>query len=139
MKRYLDRPLVAWLMTLLWVGLVLYLLLMPGTNMVVSDTSDLFGGTNLTDALGHVVLFVVLAGLVYRVLAFYLSRPKALYATIGVILILGTCVELAQYLVPERGVAVLDLSANWLGVLIFVSYKRRLATAAGTAQDKPDK
>jgi VanZ family protein len=139
MKRYLDHPLVAWLMTLLWVGLVFYLLLMPGTNVVVADTSDLFGGTNLTDALGHVVLFVVLTGLVYRVLACYLSRSKAFYATIGVILILGTCVELAQYLVPERGVAVLDLSANWLGALIFVGYKRRLATAAGTAPDRPDK
>jgi hypothetical protein len=124
MKHYLGRPVVAWLMALLWASMVLYLLLMPGRNAVVSDTSHAFGGTELTDAFGHVVLLGVLTGLVYRVFSLYLSRPKALYATIGLILTFGTCVELAQYLVPDRGVAVLDLSANWLGALIFAGYER---------------
>jgi VanZ family protein len=111
-------------MALLWASLVFYLLLMPGDNAIVSDTSHAFGGTALTDAIGHVILFGVLTGLVYRVFAFYLSPTKAFYATLGTILVLGTCIELAQYLVPERGVAMLDLSANWLGALIFAGYER---------------
>jgi len=124
MRHYLERPAVAWLMALLWASLVFYLLLMPGDNAIVSDTSHAFGGTALTDALGHVILFGVWTGLVYGVFVFYLPRKKAFYATLGTILILGTCIELAQYLVPERGVAVLDLSANWLGALLFAGYER---------------
>ena len=124
MKRTLERPAVAWLMALLWASLAFYLLLMPGDNAIVSDTSHAFGGTALTDAIGHVILFGVWTGLVYRVFVFYLPRPKAFYATLGTILVLGTCIELTQSLVPERGVAVLDLSANWLGALLVASYER---------------
>lgn len=97
---------------------------MPGDNALVSDTSHAFGGTALTDAIGHVILFGVWTGLVYRLCSFYLLSTRAFYTSLGTILILGTCIELAQYLVPERGVAVLDLSANWLGALLFAGYER---------------
>ncbi|NLX10326.1 MAG: VanZ family protein [Chloroflexi bacterium] len=81
-------------------------------------------GPEVTDAIGHVIINVILAILWCWTLSLYLSPAK----TIRLILIGGLiwCVgaELTQHWVPNRGASLLDLGANILGVLIgLVGYR----------------
>lgn len=108
---------MAWLGVAGWVALVGFLMLSPGKNSVVEDTSRAFGGTDLTDALGHTALFGILTGLLAHALRFHTSPDRALTWAAAIALAFGSVLEPAQLLAYERGASVLDLLANWIGAL----------------------
>ncbi len=116
---YSQSAIVRWTLTLMWTTLVAALMLSPGNDGgTVAETSSLFGGTDLTDAIGHVIINIILAFLWCWTISLYTSTTK----TTRLILIGGIIwcfvAELSQYFVPERGTSLLDLAANVLGVLI---------------------
>lgn len=88
----------------------------------MEDLSRFFGGTEITDAAGHVVLFGVLVMLWYCTLVKHLARRHALFLAVLIVVMLGTATELAQCLVPNRGVALIDILASYLGPLIVVGF-----------------
>jgi len=49
-----------------------------------------------------------------------MSSKYAVGIAIFITLTLGTATELLQTVIPERGASLLDLAANWLGVLSFL-------------------
>lgn len=109
-----------WVLALLWTVLIGYLLLWPSEETAVEDVSDTFGGTDLTDAVGHVALMAIETLLVYGVLVHSWPARRALRGAALFTLILGLVLEGAQHWIPSRGFALLDLSANWLGVALCV-------------------
>jgi hypothetical protein len=112
-------------MALAWTVLILMLTLLPGEKgSIVGRTSAFFGGTDLSDAMGHVVLFGVLSLLSYRAARIGLSPRAALLLTLAVALALGAVSELLQIYVPERGATLIDIAANWLGVMGFALWAR---------------
>ena len=74
------------------------LLASPGDSPFVRGTSLFFGGTELGDAVGHVVMYGVLTILWYRALRDWLVPRQALLITVLVALIAGTCSEFMQRL-----------------------------------------
>jgi hypothetical protein len=117
---------VHWLLAGLWTVLICYLLLWPSEGTAVHDVSAFFGGTDLTDAVGHFVLAFIETSLLYCVLCHYMPARRALSWTLGSALVLGLALELAQNWIPARGVTLLDLGANWLGVGMSVSISKRV-------------
>jgi VanZ family protein len=100
--------------------LALALTTLPGNTPLVNGTSRFLGGTDITDALGHVGLQCLFTAAWFWALRLYLSKKAALGCAIGIALAFGTLTEFAQYFVPERGSTLLDLGANWIGVVVFV-------------------
>jgi hypothetical protein len=101
-------------------GLMIVFTTLPGDTPLVTNTSKLLGGTDLTDAIGHTVLMGLLTTAWYGC-ALHFMRSKYAVGTAALIaLTLGTSSELFQTLIPERGATFLDLAANWLGVLCFL-------------------
>jgi VanZ family protein len=121
------HPAFAWFAALGWTALVCVLMLLPGEDSAAKDTSDLFGGTDLTDAIGHALLFGMLAGLLFRAWSQHLPARRALGWALGVTLLLGTGLEVTQSWIPERGAALLDFGANWLGALLIGAWTHRRA------------
>jgi len=80
---------------------------LPGNYEIVLASSRVLGGTEFTDAIGHVALFAVLTLVWYR--------AARMFVVVGVV-ILGLTTELAQQLIPERGSNIADFAANGLGV-----------------------
>lgn len=115
--RAINHRGVAWLAALAWTVLVCFLMLTPADDNVVEDTSSAFGGTDLTDAVGHVILFAALAGVWFNALRLRWPPRRAWWITRVGGLALATALELAQTRVPDRGASWLDLGANWLGIL----------------------
>jgi len=109
--------LTRWSVTLVWTSVTVLLMLSPGEESAAEDLSRFFGGTDITDALGHVVLYGVLTALWRWALLNHLSLQQALGGAVAVGLALGAATELAQFLIPHRGVALVDLLANWVGSL----------------------
>lgn len=105
-----------------WTILIGVLMLLPSDTQVVDRTSGTFGGTDLTDAVGHVVLFGILTALWYAAL---LARPAALIRAAALALGLGIVLETAQSVVPGRGFSLLDFGANVLGPALSVATLRR--------------
>ncbi|HMM27971.1 MAG TPA: VanZ family protein [Aggregatilineaceae bacterium] len=130
MRWITHSPALGWLAVLGWLALVGFLMLAPGEGSLVEDTSRAFGGTDLTDALGHVVLFGVLAALLAHALSFHLPPDRALWLAAAVAITVGTALELAQLLAIERGASLLDLAANWLGPLAAATWLRRTGFSA---------
>lgn len=130
MRRIAHSPALGWLAVLAWLALVGFLMLAPGEGSLVEDTSRAFGGTELTDALGHVVLFGVLAALLAHALSFHLPPERSLWRAAAVTITLGTALELAQLLAIERGASLLDLAANWIGPLAAITWLRRKGFSA---------
>jgi VanZ family protein len=91
----------------------------PSAGTPVADVSSWFGGTTLTDAFGHVVLFWIEAMLLYRVLCRYIGGRRALLLVVFGGLLLGALLELIQHWVPARGSTWMDFSANCLGIGLF--------------------
>jgi VanZ family protein len=120
MKQTLAPQLVRWSGSLAWTALALYLMLAPGNNRQVDGLSKSAGGSDITDALGHVVIFSILALLWYWALLGRHPKRNALATAIGFSLGLGISTELAQTIIAERGASWLDLSANSLGIVIAV-------------------
>jgi VanZ family protein len=123
-----QSPVVRWTLTLIWTALTAKLMLSPsGDGTTVSGVSKLFGGTDITDAIGHVGLFAILALLWCWTISLYASTQK----TTRLILVGGLvwCFvgELSQFFVPGRGTSLLDLGANILGVVIGLAAYRMLA------------
>jgi hypothetical protein len=113
--RVLAHPLLRWGSALIWTALTLYLMLTPGQNSVAEDLSAAFGGSDLTDAFGHVALFGILTLLWWWALILHLSPRVAGRLAFGVGVSLGFVCEGVQPLLPDRGLAVLDLLANVVG------------------------
>ena len=116
---YVQSAVIRWMLTLIWTALTAKLMLSPsGDGTTVSWVSKLSGGTEITDAIGHVIINAILAFLWCWTISLYASTAK----TTRLILIGGIvwCFvgELSQVFVPGRGTSLLDLAANILGVLI---------------------
>lgn len=124
---YLQSPLLRWALTLLWTAITIKLMFSPsGDGTTVSWVSKLFGGTETTDAIGHVIINAILALLWCWTIILYTDAAK----TTRIILIGGIAwcfvAELTQLLVPNRGTSLLDLVANIIGVLISIAIYRLL-------------
>jgi VanZ family protein len=92
----------------------------PSDSLGVADLSRLFGGTELTDAIGHVILFSVLTFAWYFAIRYRWNARTAFIIAVAVVGLLGTVAELSQHFVPHRGMTLLDLLANWSGVVVFM-------------------
>lgn len=125
MRRIAHSPALGWLAVLAWLALVGFLMLAPGEGSLVENTSRAFGGTDLTDALGHVVLLGTLAALLAHALSFHLPSDRSLWLAAAIAITIGTALELAQLLAIDRGASLLDLAANWLGPAAAVVWLQR--------------
>ncbi len=127
-RRLLDQPVLRWGIALAWTGLILILMLTPSDRPVVEDTSATFGGTDYTDAVGHLVLFGTLAVLWWAALACHRPISTAFYLALSLSLLIGISTEIAQNWVPERGTSLLDLIANTSGIAAFALAYRTYPT-----------
>ena len=84
---------------------------------MVSTVPKLFGGTEITDAIGHVIINIILDPGVSLVLddqpVYFCPKNGPPDPDRR-----GFVAEGSQYFVPERGTSLLDLAANITGVLI---------------------
>lgn len=120
MQQFTKLPSVRLAVALGVTALIVVFMLMPGDDSAAGRLSDLFGGTDITDALGHIGAYLIATAAWYGY--FELSRPprEALSRAAILTLIVGAVVETAQSLVPDRGTQLLDYGANMLGVALFV-------------------
>lgn len=103
-----------WTLAMVWTMLVLFLMLSPGDSTQVNGPSQSAGGSEVTDALGHVVLFAILTGC-----WLWATFPTYQAGSVSIAIVaLGVLLELTQHFVPERGISLLDLSANATGVVL---------------------
>ncbi len=124
---YVQRAVVRWTLTLVWTIIAASLMLSPGNKGgTVSQISHAFGGTQITDAIGHVIINAILAFLWSWTISLYASGAKTTRLILigGIIWCFGA--ELSQFFVPERGTSLLDLGANILGVMIGLMAYRSL-------------
>jgi VanZ family protein len=124
LARAWDWPVLRIGAALVWTLIVLALTTLPGDTAVVDNTSKAFGGTDVSDAIGHVVLAGILTLLYYAVAVLHRKPRPALYIAVAGALVLTTSTEFAQLFIPHRGASLLDLSANWLGVCSFLLWMR---------------
>ncbi|NLE51680.1 MAG: VanZ family protein [Chloroflexi bacterium] len=136
MRRFAHNRLIAWLAAGLWLVLVVFLMLSPGEDSLAEDLSGAFGASELTDALGHVLLFGVLTALLFHALRLHVPAERALVVATAFTLGLGSVLEPAQLLVYERGAALLDLGANWTGALLSAWLLRRIAVSPPPAEQR---
>lgn len=113
------KPMFYWLLWVLWSILMCLLVLTPSKGTAVTDISRFFGGSEFTDAIGHVVLIFVDTALLYNALRHYILDENALRYATGVTLIFGLCAEFAQIWVPSRGTSLIDVGAAFFGVGLF--------------------
>lgn len=107
----LNRPLARWALALGWTALVIVLMWWPSMK-----TPPTFFG-ELTDKVGHFVVFGALSGLWLRALYVTdLPQRRMVLAVFGACLAFSLITELGQSFVPGREVALGDLAANWSGV-----------------------
>lgn len=122
MAKYLtlkQSPTVRWVLTILWSILTLILFLTPsGDGTPVTFISELFGGTTLTDAIGHVIIHSALSFLWLWTAHLYIQDPARMIISGGVVL--ATTGELLQLYIPGRGSSLLDMVANSIGIFIGV-------------------
>ncbi len=128
LRRLPGAPWTAWLLAALWLALIVALLWTPGDEDLIDRTHRAAGGTELTDALGHVALFGVLVVLLAAARAQHTTTEHAVRWAVRVAAALGLVIEVGQIGVPERGFALYDLAANWTGpVLLWVAWRWRAA------------
>ena len=108
-----------------WTTLVLTLTLLPGNNPLIDRTHVLFGGTDLSDATGHVLLWGFLAMFYYRVLRLRYPIRQAVGMAMLIVMAIGVATEIAQGFVPDRGPSIFDVAADWLGAGTFYVWLRR--------------
>jgi VanZ family protein len=92
----------------------------PSQGTPVGQLSLFFGGSELTDAIGHVILCGILTWLWYQALRASSRHAYALSIAVAIGLGLGIVTEWAQSVVPSRGASLLDVLANALGVCLAV-------------------
>ncbi len=110
---YLHSAVVRWALTIIWTAISASLMLSPsGDGTTVSWVSKLFGGTEINDAVGHVIINAVLALLWCWIISLYTITAKMTRVVLigGIIWCFGA--ELSQFFVPERGASLLDLVAE---------------------------
>ncbi len=127
MLAIINHPVTYWLLAISWTLLVIIVLLKPGSNTVNHDFelssfftsffSLSFSRVELKEALGHVILFCVMTILWKRALITHFVRPKPLIIAICIAIVLALGTETGQFFV-NRGVLLLDLLANFLGIVI---------------------
>jgi VanZ family protein len=105
------------------------LMLSPsGDGTTVLRVSKLFGNTETTDAIGHIIINAVLALLWCWTISLYttITQTTRIIQIGGVIWCFSA--ELSQSFVPNRGASLLDLVANIIGVLVgLIIYRLLLA------------
>lgn len=94
-------------------------MLLPGDGGLVHEASWLLGGSELSDALGHVGLFCFLKMGWYWALRPHRGIERALVLSAAIAFAIGTTTEAAQGFLPSRGMSLLDFFANWLGATLF--------------------
>lgn len=131
-----DTPApIRWGLALLWTAGLLYLMLSPaGEGTTASWISSLFGGTEITDAIGHVFLYAVLALLWIWVLSLHLPERQAALIALIIALLLGFSLEFAQRFVSERGSTLIDYTANAFGVLLAGLFRTILTRNASASK-----
>jgi hypothetical protein len=109
----------SWFSWLAWTIMLCYLLLWPSEGTSVGQISLFFGGSELTDAVGHFVLIFVESNFGFSLLRHYYAQEAAIrYSTFGS-LFFALTLETLQMLIPGRGASLLDYAANSLGVYLF--------------------
>jgi VanZ family protein len=98
-----------------WTAFIIVLMVIPGQGTITQDLSRAGGGTDTTDAVGHVLLFGSLVVMWWQA---HYPEQGALLAAALVGLMVGFTTELLQLWVPGRGAALIDFAANGLGVLL---------------------
>ncbi|MBI5930504.1 MAG: VanZ family protein [Chloroflexi bacterium] len=114
----LQRQPIRWCIPLVWTSTILYLTLSTGNNKNVSWVSKLAGGTEITDALGHFVMFTVLVVLWHWAGSAYYPAMLVLKVVAPLCFIFGMSVEASQHWIEGRGMSWLDFLANGGGVLL---------------------
>jgi len=110
----------SWFLWLIWTVMVFYLLLWPSKGTAIRTISLFFGGGDITDAFGHLVIIFIETNLVYSLLRHYHPEEKAIrYSFLGTLLV-ALLLETAQLYIPGRGAALIDYGANTLGVSLFI-------------------
>jgi VanZ family protein len=135
MEKIMVLKIFRWACVLALSILTLFLMLTPGVKLPYNFFGD------LTDKVGHFVLFGTLAVTWYWALTGHIPRLRAARIAIIVVLVFGTVTELAQFYVPQREVSFWDLVANWtgtfLGIGLFFLARTRLSPMVGSQNDFP--
>ncbi|MCQ3932596.1 MAG: hypothetical protein DPW16_19275 [Chloroflexi bacterium] len=118
----LQHQPIRWLAPVCWVLIILYLTLSSGNNQNVSSLSKFAGGTEITDAIGHMVMFTVLVVLWHWAGSAYYPAMAVLKVVTPLIFLFAIGVEVGQYWIEERGMSWLDFLANSSGVLLGASW-----------------
>lgn len=112
---FMSSKIFRWILTILWSLGSLFLFLAPsGDGTSVTFISELFGGTTLTDAIGHVIINSILAFLWYWTLKLYLENPMKIMISVG--FVWAVVAELIQLYIPGRSGTLLDMIANSIGI-----------------------
>ncbi len=116
-NRLQQQP-IRWFIPLGWTLGILYLTLSTGDNQNVSWLSKLVGGTEITDAIGHVVMFGVLVVLWQWAGSAQYPKMGVLKVVTPLCFLFGMSVEASQHWIEGRGMSWLDFLANGGGVLL---------------------
>jgi hypothetical protein len=108
-----------WALIAAWTVVFCFFLLWPSKGTLVDGISEIFGGAETTDAVGHTGLTFMETLVLDTVMRHYTTRTRAFFAAIACSLLLGLVLEVAQIWIPTRGFTVMDLAANWLGAGLF--------------------
>ncbi len=104
------------LFTIIWAGIIFFLILMPGQQF--PELGDLFS----FDKLAHLGVFAILALLMIIGLSKQSRYPKlranSIKFSIIISLTYASILELGQELIPDRYANFYDMAFNTLGVLI---------------------
>jgi len=104
----------------LWTMMLMYLLLWPSEGTAVMRISLFFGGTELSDAMGHIILIFIETNLSFNLLLHYFSKQRAIHYAFWCTLIFALTLETLQMFIPGRGASLIDYGANALGVTLAV-------------------
>ncbi len=115
-----NGPGTEWVLVGVWTVVLCFFLLWPSKGTLVDDVSEVFGGGERTDAVGHAVLAFFETAFLFNLIRHRMTRLRALLLAVGSCLILDLALEVAQIWIPARGFTLLDLSANWIGTGLFV-------------------
>ena len=116
------RHFILWTTTVAWTALVLFLMVSPGEDTAADELSGFFGGSELSDAVGHVVLFAVLTVLWQRALRRHTTYRRALAVAVAIGLLIGVATEIAQLYIPHRGGGAVDILADSIGVALATAF-----------------
>lgn len=107
-----------WILLPVWISwtLLICFLMLSSSDGTVRNVSMLFGGTEITDAIGHVVLIFVDCLLLYGVLERYELSKTVWQIVFIAMLICFVCLELAQLAIPSRGASLIDILAAIIAV-----------------------